>query len=50
MADFAVWATACETALWSAGTFRAAYAGNREEAVESVIEADPVAGSMCDNR
>ena len=22
MADFALWATACETALWPAGTFR----------------------------
>jgi hypothetical protein len=43
MADFAVWATACEHALWPAGTFIAAYAGNRSAAVESVIEADLVA-------
>jgi hypothetical protein len=43
MADFALWATACETALWPAGTFAAAYGDNRDEAVENVIEADAVA-------
>jgi hypothetical protein len=43
MADFALWASACETALWPAGTFWAAYCGNRDEAVEGVIEADPIA-------
>lgn len=43
MADFALWATACETALWPAGTFWAAYCGNRSEAVEAVIDADAVA-------
>jgi hypothetical protein len=43
MADFALWATACETKLWPAGTFWAAYCGNRDEAVDSVIEADPIA-------
>jgi hypothetical protein len=46
MADFALWATACETALWSAGTFWAAYCGNRDEAVEGVIDADPIATSV----
>lgn len=46
MADFALWATACETALWPAGTFWAAYCGNRDEAVEGVIEADPVATAV----
>ncbi len=46
MADFALWATACETALWTAGTFGAAYAGNRDEAVDSVIEADPVSSAI----
>ena len=46
MADFALWATACETALWPAGTFRDAYAGNRDEAVDSVIEADPVGSAI----
>jgi hypothetical protein len=43
MADFAQWATACETAVWSPGTFWSAYCSNRDAAVESVIEADPVA-------
>jgi hypothetical protein len=43
MADFAVWATACETALWPAGTFARAYAANRRAAIESIIEADPIA-------
>ncbi len=46
MADFALWATACETALWSSGTFLAAYSGNREDTVDSVIEADPVASTL----
>ena len=45
MADFALWATACETALWAAGTFWSAYNSNREEAVEGVIDADPVAAA-----
>jgi hypothetical protein len=43
MADFALWATACETALWPAGTFARAYAANRRAAIEGVIDADPVA-------
>jgi hypothetical protein len=46
MADFALWATACETALWPAGTFWSAYCGNRDEAVESVIDADPIATAV----
>ena len=46
MADFALWATACETALWPAGTFWSAYCGNREEAVDDVIDADPVAAAV----
>lgn len=46
MADFALWATACETALWPMGTFGAAYAGNRDEAVDSVIESDPVGSAI----
>lgn len=43
MADFALWATACETALWPAGTFWSAYCTNRGEAAQSVLEADAVA-------
>jgi len=46
MADFALWATACETALWPAGTFWSAYSSNLHEAVEDVIEADPVAATV----
>jgi hypothetical protein len=46
MADFAKWATACELALWPAGTFEKAYDANRAEAVETVIEADPVATAL----
>ena len=43
MADFALWAAACEPALWPAGTFARAYAANRRAAIEGMIEADPVA-------
>ena len=46
MADFALWASACETAIWPVGTFWAAYCGNRDEAVEGVIDADPVAAAV----
>ena len=46
MADFALWATACETALWPAGTLGAAYKSNRDEAIEAIIEADPVAAAV----
>jgi hypothetical protein len=47
MADFALWAAACETAFWPAGTFWSAYNRNRDEAVEAVIDADPVAAALC---
>jgi hypothetical protein len=43
MADFALWATACETAFWPPGTFLRVYDANRRAAIERVIEADPVA-------
>ena len=46
MADFALWATACEGALWPEGTFWQAYTGNRDEAVDSIIEADPVGSAV----
>ena len=47
MADFAVWATAAEEALgWEPGAFMKAYSGNRAEATESALEADPVAISV----
>jgi hypothetical protein len=44
MADFALWATAAETAFgWPDGTFMAAYRGNRESANELAIEACVIA-------
>ncbi len=47
MADFAVWATAAESALgWKSGSFLQSYVGNREEATETALEADPVAGAV----
>jgi len=46
MADFALWATACETALWPAGTFLRAYEANRRAAIEAIVEADPVAARV----
>ena len=46
MADFALWATACETGLWPAGTFTRAYAANRKAAIESMIDADPIAACV----
>jgi hypothetical protein len=47
MADFALWATACEKALWPVGTFWSAYYGNRDEAAEAVIDGDPIAAAVC---
>jgi hypothetical protein len=41
MADLALWATACETALWPGGTFSLAYAANRRAAIDNAIDADP---------
>ena len=46
MADFARWASACETAFWPTGTFEAAYSSNRDDAVHTVIEGDPVAAAV----
>jgi hypothetical protein len=43
MADFALWATACETGCWPAGTFENAYGVNRLAVIEKTIDADPVA-------
>jgi hypothetical protein len=48
MADFALWATACETALWPAGTFARAYAANQRASIERIIDADPVATCVRD--
>jgi hypothetical protein len=46
MADYAVWVRACETAIWQAGMHMAAYEANRGDAVEVVLEADPVATAL----
>jgi hypothetical protein len=46
MADFAMWAAACETALWPEGTFWSAYCRNRDEAVDGVIDANPIAAAL----
>jgi hypothetical protein len=43
MADFALWATACESAFRPAGTFETAYSNNRGATIENIIDADPVA-------
>jgi hypothetical protein len=43
MADFALWATACETAFWPAGTFTQAYQANRRAPIEDLIDGDRVA-------
>lgn len=44
MADFALWATAAETAFgWPSGTFMAAYQGNRESANEVALESSVIA-------
>ena len=48
MADFTLWATACETALWPAGTFARAYEANRRAAIENLIDGDPVASRVRD--
>ncbi len=43
LADFALWSAACESAYWKSGTFISAFNANREDVIEHVIEADPVA-------
>ena len=46
MADYAAWIRACETAIWQAGMHLAAYEANRGEAVDIVLDADPVATAL----
>jgi hypothetical protein len=49
MADFALWATAAETAFgWPSGTSMEAYKGNRESANEVALEASVVARPLLD--
>ncbi len=46
MADFALWVAACETGFRSEGAFEAAYSNNRRDAIENIVEADPVAARV----
>jgi len=46
MADFALWATACESAFRPAGTLEAAYSNNRRATIENIVDADPVAARV----
>jgi hypothetical protein len=46
MADFALWATACESAFRSAGTLETAYSNNRRDAIENMVDADSVAACV----
>jgi hypothetical protein len=46
MADFAVWATACEGAFAEPGAFLAAFDAHAAEAIDVVIENDPVATAI----
>ena len=43
MADFAIWVTACEPAIWAKGTFAKAYRNNANKAVDGILDGDPVA-------
>ena len=46
MADFALWAAACEGAAWKNETFAKAFQLKRAETVEAVLDADPVASAV----
>jgi hypothetical protein len=46
MADFARWATACETAFTARDTFKAAYEANRVGAINVLLEGDTVASAV----
>jgi hypothetical protein len=46
MADFAMWACACEGALWPRGTFMRAFNQNRRSAIQDVIDTDPLAACV----
>src|SRR5439155_9087213 len=48
MADFVLWVTACETGFHPARAFEAAYSNNRRDAIENIIDADPVAAYVRD--
>jgi hypothetical protein len=46
MADFALWATACESAFRPADSLETAYSSNRRDAIENIVDADPVAARV----
>jgi hypothetical protein len=46
MADFARWATACESAFWPAGTLARVYEANRRAVIEAIIDADRLANRV----
>lgn len=46
LADFAKWGSACETAIWKKGTFMMAYAENRGEAAQTVIDGHTLASTL----
>jgi hypothetical protein len=46
MADFALWGIACETAYAAPGAFLTAYEAHAAEAIDVVIENDPVATAI----
>jgi hypothetical protein len=46
MADFAEWATACETAYWLEGAFMSAYRKNMVGATEEIVDDDVVATAL----
>jgi hypothetical protein len=46
LADFVLWATACQPALWPAGTFGAAFEANCRGAVIDSIDGDPLADAV----
>jgi hypothetical protein len=43
MADFALWACACEGAFWLPDTFLKTYTRNRLSAIENAVDSDPLA-------
>lgn len=47
LADFALWATACEDALaWKSGDFMRAYDAAQDDLIKDALEAEPVAVAM----
>ena len=42
LADFVLWASACQASLWPAGTFAAVYAASRHGVVIDRVDADPL--------